>query len=159
MASKQLWRWHGITGDGNAQDGMLWAESRALLLMALQQQMVTPLLAPPIHHKQSFNPIKKTSFYICKRRFGYLVKNIHITPFAGIIRIKLCGFRFSYLSLLGTPVIQLNYNITIPYECLAFLKKIWILKYEFYLYKSYLQSLFYVIIFLYRKHRREKWKI
>lgn len=43
MASKQLWRWHGITGDGNAQDGMLWAESRALLLMALQQQMVTPL--------------------------------------------------------------------------------------------------------------------
>ncbi|MGK7591035.1 hypothetical protein ACUN9Z_37700, partial [Escherichia sp. HC-CC4] len=25
MASKQLWRWHGITGDGNAQDGMLWA--------------------------------------------------------------------------------------------------------------------------------------
>ncbi len=39
MASKQLWRWHGITGDGNAQDGMLWAESRALLLMALQQQM------------------------------------------------------------------------------------------------------------------------
>ncbi|MFV5019450.1 hypothetical protein ACNKFI_04260, partial [Escherichia coli] len=23
MASKQLWRWHGITGDGNAQDGML----------------------------------------------------------------------------------------------------------------------------------------
>ncbi|WP_247965447.1 hypothetical protein, partial [Citrobacter freundii] len=26
MASKQLWRWHGITGDGNAQDGMLWAE-------------------------------------------------------------------------------------------------------------------------------------
>ncbi|MDM9317635.1 hypothetical protein QU811_31535, partial [Escherichia coli] len=21
MASKQLWRWHGITGDGNAQDG------------------------------------------------------------------------------------------------------------------------------------------
>ncbi|WP_249509328.1 hypothetical protein, partial [Escherichia coli] len=22
MASKQLWRWHGITGDGNAQDGM-----------------------------------------------------------------------------------------------------------------------------------------
>ena len=43
MASKQLWRWHGITGDGNAQDGMRWAESRALLLMALQQQMVTPL--------------------------------------------------------------------------------------------------------------------
>lgn len=43
MASKQLWRWHGITGDGNAQDGMLWAESRTLLLMALQQQMVTPL--------------------------------------------------------------------------------------------------------------------
>ncbi|SPW70205.1 protein transport protein HofC [Escherichia coli] len=43
MASKQLWRWHGITGDGNAQDGMLWAESRALLLIALQQQMVTPL--------------------------------------------------------------------------------------------------------------------
>lgn len=43
MASKQLWRWRGITGDGNAQDGMLWAESRALLLMALQQQMVTPL--------------------------------------------------------------------------------------------------------------------
>ncbi|MFK3809068.1 type IV pilin biogenesis protein, partial [Escherichia coli] len=43
MASKQLWRWHGITGDGNAQEGMLWAESRALLLMALQQQMVTPL--------------------------------------------------------------------------------------------------------------------
>ncbi|MFO6427633.1 type II secretion system F family protein [Escherichia coli] len=43
MASKQLWRWHGITGDGNAQDGMLWAESRALLLMALQQRMVTPL--------------------------------------------------------------------------------------------------------------------
>lgn len=43
MASKQLWRWHGITGDGNAQDGMLWAESRALLLMALQRQMVTPL--------------------------------------------------------------------------------------------------------------------
>lgn len=41
MASKQLWRWHGITGDGNAQDGMLWAESRTLLLMALQQQMVT----------------------------------------------------------------------------------------------------------------------
>lgn len=43
MASKQLWRWHGITGDGNAQDRMLWAESRTLLLMALQQQMVTPL--------------------------------------------------------------------------------------------------------------------
>ena len=43
MASKQLWRWRGITGDGNAQDGMLWAESRALLLMTLQQQMVTPL--------------------------------------------------------------------------------------------------------------------
>ncbi|WP_250391446.1 hypothetical protein, partial [Escherichia coli] len=21
MASKQLWRWRGITGDGNAQDG------------------------------------------------------------------------------------------------------------------------------------------
>lgn len=43
MASKQLWRWRGITGGGNAQDGMLWAESRALLLIALQQQMVTPL--------------------------------------------------------------------------------------------------------------------
>ncbi len=43
MASKQLWRWHGITGDGNAQRWMLWAESRTLLLMALQQQMVTPL--------------------------------------------------------------------------------------------------------------------
>ncbi len=37
MASKQLWRWHGITGDGNAQDGMLWAESRALLLMVIRQ--------------------------------------------------------------------------------------------------------------------------
>ena len=43
MASKQLWRWHGITGDGNAQDGVLWAESRSLLLIALQQQAVTPL--------------------------------------------------------------------------------------------------------------------
>jgi len=69
------------------------------------------------------------------------------------------GSGISYLSFLSTPVIQLNYNITIPYECLAFLKKIRILKYEFYLYKSYLQSLFYVIIFLYREHRREKWKI
>ena len=52
MASKQLWRWHGITGDGNAQDGMLWAESRALLLMALQQQMVTPLSLKDVYKRQ-----------------------------------------------------------------------------------------------------------
>lgn len=51
MASKQLWRWHGITGDGNAQDGMLWAESRALLLIALQQQMVTPLSLEANRHQ------------------------------------------------------------------------------------------------------------
>ena len=47
MASKQLWRWHGITGDGNAQDGMLWAESRTLLLMALElnAKLLKPCIA------------------------------------------------------------------------------------------------------------------
>lgn len=43
MASKQLWHWQGLTNKGDVQEGNVWAESRALLLLGLQQQAITPL--------------------------------------------------------------------------------------------------------------------
>lgn len=43
MSVKQLWRWQGITNEGNALDGALWADSRPSLIFALEQQHITPL--------------------------------------------------------------------------------------------------------------------
>lgn len=35
MATKQLWCWQGIDSDGHAQEGVLWAQNRAGLLLNL----------------------------------------------------------------------------------------------------------------------------
>ena len=43
MATKQLWCWQGIDSDGHAQEGVLWAQNRAGLLLNLQQLRITPL--------------------------------------------------------------------------------------------------------------------
>ncbi|EHJ4130213.1 protein transport protein HofC [Escherichia fergusonii] len=43
MATKQLWCWQGIDSDGHTQEGVLWAQNRAGLLLNLQQLRITPL--------------------------------------------------------------------------------------------------------------------
>ena len=39
--SEQLWYWRGLTADGDAQSGTLWAAHRPAALLALQRQHIT----------------------------------------------------------------------------------------------------------------------
>lgn len=43
MSAKQLWRWQGITREGQPVAGMLWADTRPSLLFVLEQQQITPI--------------------------------------------------------------------------------------------------------------------
>ncbi|CBG86890.1 protein transport protein HofC [Citrobacter rodentium] len=43
MSANKLWRWQGIDNGGSPGEGTLWAENRALLMLALQQCGITPL--------------------------------------------------------------------------------------------------------------------
>lgn len=43
MPGKQLWRWHGVSHDGQAMEGALWAESRPSLTLALAHRHITPI--------------------------------------------------------------------------------------------------------------------
>lgn len=43
MPGKQLWRWHGVSHDGQAMEGALWAESRPSLTFALAHRHITPI--------------------------------------------------------------------------------------------------------------------
>lgn len=42
-AVRQLWRWRGMTPQGQASGGSLWAENRTAALIAIQQHNVVPL--------------------------------------------------------------------------------------------------------------------
>ncbi|HCU0296355.1 TPA: protein transport protein HofC [Citrobacter sedlakii] len=48
MSSKTLWRWQGIDSDGLPGEGAFWAESQALLVLALEQRKITPLRVKPL---------------------------------------------------------------------------------------------------------------
>lgn len=43
MSAKQLWRWQGINNEGEPSEGVLWADTRLLLIQALEQRHITPL--------------------------------------------------------------------------------------------------------------------
>ncbi|GIZ18684.1 protein transport protein HofC [Citrobacter europaeus] len=43
MSAKQLWRWQGINNEGQPLEGVLWADTRPSLMLALEQQRITPL--------------------------------------------------------------------------------------------------------------------
>lgn len=43
MSTKQLWRWQGINNKGTSLEGMLWADTRPSLMLALEKQQITPL--------------------------------------------------------------------------------------------------------------------
>ncbi|SUX75619.1 type IV pilin biogenesis protein [Citrobacter freundii] len=43
MSAKQLWRWQGISNEGNPLEGVLWADTRPSLMLALEQRHITPL--------------------------------------------------------------------------------------------------------------------
>lgn len=43
MSAKQLWRWQGINNKGTSLEGMLWADTRPSLMLALEKQQITPL--------------------------------------------------------------------------------------------------------------------
>lgn len=43
MPTKHLWRWQGITHEGQPVAGMLWADTRPSLLFVLEQQQITPI--------------------------------------------------------------------------------------------------------------------
>lgn len=43
MSAKQLWRWQGINNEGELSEGVLWADTRLLLIQALEQRHITPL--------------------------------------------------------------------------------------------------------------------
>ena len=43
MSAKQLWRWQGINNEGKSREGTLWADTRPSLMLALEEQQITPL--------------------------------------------------------------------------------------------------------------------
>ncbi len=43
MSAKLLWRWQGISNEGNPLEGVLWADTRPSLMLALEQRHITPL--------------------------------------------------------------------------------------------------------------------
>ncbi|QMD49465.1 protein transport protein HofC [Citrobacter freundii] len=43
MSAKQLWRWQGINNEGKSLEGTLWADTRPSLMLALEEQQITPL--------------------------------------------------------------------------------------------------------------------
>jgi len=43
MSAKLLWRWQGISNEGNPLEGVLWADTRPSLMLALKQRHITPL--------------------------------------------------------------------------------------------------------------------
>lgn len=43
MSAKLLWRWQGISNEGNPLEGVLWADTRPSLILALEQRHITPL--------------------------------------------------------------------------------------------------------------------
>lgn len=43
MANKRLWRWRGLTLQGEPKEGSLWAESRAAALLSIQCDSIVPL--------------------------------------------------------------------------------------------------------------------
>lgn len=43
MFAKQLWRWQGINNEGKSREGTLWADTRPSLMLALEEQQITPL--------------------------------------------------------------------------------------------------------------------
>lgn len=45
MSAKQLWRWQGINATGHSEEGALWADDRAALLVALEHQHIMPIRA------------------------------------------------------------------------------------------------------------------
>ncbi|MBJ3558191.1 protein transport protein HofC [Salmonella enterica subsp. enterica serovar Derby] len=53
MSAKQLWRWQGINNEGELSEGVLWADTRLLLIQALEQRHITPLRIKRIRVKNS----------------------------------------------------------------------------------------------------------
>ncbi|MBC6557899.1 protein transport protein HofC [Citrobacter braakii] len=53
MSAKQLWRWQGISNEGHPQEGVLWADTRPSLILALEQLHITPLRINRMHIKTS----------------------------------------------------------------------------------------------------------
>lgn len=53
MSAKQLWRWQGINNEGEPSEGVLWADTRLLLIQALEQRHITPLRIKRMHVKTS----------------------------------------------------------------------------------------------------------
>lgn len=50
---RQLWRWRGVSPQGQASGGSLWAENRAAALVALQRHSVVPLSVTRCRVKKS----------------------------------------------------------------------------------------------------------
>lgn len=53
MSAKQLWRWQGISNEGNPLEGVLWADTRPSLMLALEQRHITPLRINRVRVKAS----------------------------------------------------------------------------------------------------------
>jgi protein transport protein HofC len=53
MSAKQLWRWQGINNEGESSEGVIWADTRLLLIQALEQRHITPLRIKCIRVKNS----------------------------------------------------------------------------------------------------------